>query len=182
MQVSMMARVALMAALTAIGAQIAIPLPFTPVPFTLQVPMVILSGLLLGVRYGALSQIVYLLIGAVGAPVFAQGTAGVARLAGPTGGYLVAFPIAAAIAGLAAMYAVRSQRWVALGASFTAGVAGLVVIYTLGATWLSIQAHLPVQVALVQGVLPFVPFDLVKVGLAALVATAAAPQIAPSRA
>ena len=72
MKATDMARVALMAALTAVGAQISIPLPFTLVPFTLQVPMVVLAGLLLGVRYGALSQVVYLMLGAIGLPVFAQ--------------------------------------------------------------------------------------------------------------
>ena len=75
--------------------------PFSPVPFTLQVPAVVLSGLLLGPRYGALAQAIYLLVGAVGVPVFAEFKGGLGVLLGPTGGYLLSYPIAAAVAGLA---------------------------------------------------------------------------------
>lgn len=177
-----MTRVALMAAVTAVAAQIAIPLPFSPVPFTLQVLAVILSGLLLGPRYGALAMAVYVLVGAVGVPVFAGFRGGLGVIAGPTGGYLLSYPIAAAVAGLAAYAAVRAPRRRALALSFVWGCAALAVIYTLGAGWLSVAADLPLAVAVAQGVLPFVVFDLVKVGLAALVAVAAAPAIAASRA
>ena len=82
MRAAVMARVALMAALTAVGAQISIPLPFTLVPFTLQVLMVVLAGLLLGARYGALSQVVYLMLGAIGLPVFAGFTGGLGHVVG----------------------------------------------------------------------------------------------------
>jgi biotin transport system substrate-specific component len=182
LKASTMARVALMAALAAVGAQIAIPLPFSPVPFTLQVPAVILSGLLLGVRYGTLSQLVYLLLGAAGAPVFAQFSGGFAHLVGPTGGYLLSYPLAAAVAGLAAAAVASAPRPRALGTSLLAGTTALGVIYALGATWLGVVTNLPPAAALAQGVIPFVAFDLVKVALASLVAVAAAPQIAPSRA
>ncbi len=179
MRPAAMTRIALMAALTAIGAQISIPLPFTPVPFTLQVPMVVLAGLLLGVRYGALSQAVYLLVGAVGVPVFAQFSGGIGVLAGPTGGYLVSYPFAAAVAGLAAGTVLGSPRRRAVVSGTAYGLLGLVAIYALGATWLGVQASLPPVAAITGGVLPFVPFDVVKVVLAALVAAAVAPQIAP---
>jgi biotin transport system substrate-specific component len=177
MRTATMARVALMAALTAIGAQIAIPLPFTPVPFTLQVPMVVLSGLLLGVRHGALAQLVYLLVGAVGIPVFAQFSGGLGVLVGPTGGYLISYPLAAAIAGLAAGAVLRAPRSRALISANAFGLVALAVIYAVGATWLALQSNLSPGAALTAGVLPFVPFDVVKVVLAALVAAAAAPQI-----
>ena len=177
-----MTRVALMAAVTAVAAQIAIPLPFSPVPFTLQVLAVVLSGLLLGPRYGALAMAIYILVGAVGVPVFAGFKGGLGVIAGPTGGYLLSYPIAAAVAGFAAYAAVRAPRRRALALSFAWGCAGLAVIYALGAAWLSVVADLPPAVAVAQGVLPFVVFDLVKVGLAALVAVAAAPVIAASRA
>ena len=101
-----MTRVALMAAVTAVAAQIAVPIP--PVPFTLQVLAVILSGLLLGPRYGALAQAIYVLVGAVGVPVFAEFSGGLGVILGPTGGYLVSYPIAAAVAGLAALVAVAA--------------------------------------------------------------------------
>ena len=182
MNVAMMTRTALMAAVTAAAAQVAIPLPFSPVPFTLQVLAVILSGLLLGPRYGALAQAIYLLVGAVGVPVFAQFSGGLGKVLGPTGGYLLSYPLAAAIAGLAAHAVANATRRRALRASFLWGCAGLAVIYALGATWLAVVTQLPLAAALAQGVLPFLPFDLTKVALATLVAAAAAPAIASSRA
>ena len=181
MNVATMTRVALMAAVTAVAAQIAIPLPFSPVPFTLQVPAVVLSGLLLGPRYGALAQAIYVLLGAVGVPVFAGFKGGLGIIFGPTGGYLLSYPLAAAIAGLAAFAAARAARRRALTLSFLWGTAGLFVIYAVGATWLAVVTDLPPAVAVAQGVLPFVVFDLFKVVLAALVAVAAAPAIATSR-
>jgi len=168
-----------MAAVTAVAAQIAIPI--FPVPFTLQVLAVILSGLLLGSRYGALAQAIYVLVGAVGAPVFAEFSGGLGVLLGPTGGYLVSYPVAAAVAGLAAGAARSGSRRRALLTGFLWGCVGLVVIYVFGATWLSVVTDLPFAAALAQGVLIFVPFDLIKVALAALVAVAAAPAITPSR-
>jgi biotin transport system substrate-specific component len=179
---AVMTRVALMAALTAVAAQLAIPLPFSSVPFTLQVLAVILSGLLLGSRYGALAQAIYVLLGAVGLPVFAQFHAGLGVVFGPTGGYLLSYPLAAAVAGLAARAAANIPRRRGLWVSLLWGTVGLVVIYALGATWLSAVADLPFAIALAQGVLPFVVFDLIKVALAALVAVATAPAIAASRA
>ena len=182
MRTSTITRVALMAAVTAVAAQIAIPLPFSLVPFTLQVLAVILSGLLLGVRNGALAQAIYLLVGVVGVPVFAQFEGGFGIILGPKGGYLLSDPIAAALAGLAAGTVVRAPRRRALWAGFLWGCAGLAVIYALGATWLIVVAGLSPTEALATGVLPFVIFDLTKVALATLVAIAAAPAIAPSRA
>ncbi|HZY66320.1 MAG: biotin transporter BioY [Actinomycetota bacterium] len=179
MNLAMMTRAALMAAVTAVAAQIIIPL--FPVPFTLQVFAVVLAGLLLGPRYGALAMGIYLLVGAVGVPVFAGFKGGLGIILGPTGGYLVSYPLAAAIAGLAAYAAANAVRRRALTLSILVGTGALVVIYAFGMTWLMIVAQLPFAVALAQGVLPFVAFDLIKVGLAALVAVAAAPAIAPSR-
>src|SRR3712207_4534728 len=100
LNVAMMTRTALMAAVTAVATQIAIPLPFSPVPFTLQVLAVILSGLLLGPRYGELAQAIYVLVGVVGVPSFAQFSGGLGVVPGPTGGYLLSSPLAATIAGL----------------------------------------------------------------------------------
>src|ERR671914_471000 len=135
LNVATMTRVALMAAVTAVAAQIAIPLPFSPVPFTLQVPAVVLSGLLLGPRYGALAQAIYVLVGAVGVPVFAGFKGGLGIIFGDTGGYLLAYPVAAAVAGLAARAARDAPRRRALLTGFLWGCAGLAVIYALGATW-----------------------------------------------
>ena len=168
-----------MAAVTAVAAQIAIPIP--PVPFTLQVLAVILSGLLLGPRYGALAQGVYVLVGAVGVPVFSEFSGGLGVVLGPSGGYLASYPIAAAVAGSAAPVVASASRRRALFSGFLWGCAGLAIIYALGATWLAVVTDLPIGIALVQGVLIFVPFDLIKVALATLVAVAVAPAIASSR-
>jgi biotin transport system substrate-specific component len=165
-----------MAGVTAVAAQIAIPTP--PVPFTLQVLAVILSGHLLGARYGALAQAVYLLVGAVGVPVFAEFSGGPGVLLGPTGGYLISYPIAAAVAGLSSPAVAGAARRRAIFSGFLWGCAGLAVIYALGAAWLAVVTKLPSGVILVQGVLIFVPFDLIKVSLATLVAVAVAPAIA----
>jgi biotin transport system substrate-specific component len=114
-------------------------------------------------------------------PVFAEFRGGLGVLLGPTGGYLLSYPFAAAVAGLAAGAARSVSRGRALTVSFLWGCVGLAVIYAFGAVWLSVVTDLPLAVAVAQGVLIFVPFDLIKVVLAALVAVAAAPAIAPSR-
>ncbi len=168
-----------MAAVTAVAAQIAIPI--FPVPFTLQVLVVILSGFLLGPRYGALAQVIYVLIGAVGAPVFAEFSGGLGRVLAPTGGYLLSYPLAAAIAGLAAPTVEGASRGRALFYGFLCGCLALAVIYATGATWLAVVTDLPLTVVVAQGVLIFVPFDLIKVALAVLVAVAAAPAVGTSR-
>jgi biotin transport system substrate-specific component len=174
-----MTRIALMAAVTAVSAQMAVPLG--PVPFTLQVLAVVLSGLLLGPRLGALAQAVYVCIGAVGLPVFSQFQGGLGVIVGPRGGYLLSYPLAAALAGLAAGAVANGPRRRALAFGFFWGCCALAAIYALGATWLAFVARLPFAVALAQGVLPFVLPDLVKVGLATMLAVAASPAIARSR-
>jgi biotin transport system substrate-specific component len=179
LNVAAMTRAALMAALTAVAAQISIPLE--PVPFTFQVFAVVLTGLLLGPRYGALAMAIYLLLGAVGVPVFAQFSCGLGTLFGPTGGYLISYPIAAAVAGIAAKTVARDSRSRALWFGFFWGCAGLAVIYAFGATWLALVSGLTPTEAIVAGVGRFLIFDLIKVGLATLVAVAAAPAIASSR-
>ena len=175
-----MTRAALMAAFTAVAAQIAIPLE--PVPFTLQVLAVVLTGFLLGPRLGALAMAIYVLVGAVGVPVFSGFRGGLGILFGDTGGYLLAYPLAAALAGIAAGAVANAPRRRGLIVGFLWGAAALAVIYALGATWLAVLANLSPAAALAAGVLPFIPFDLIKVGLAALVAVTVAPAIAASRA
>lgn len=147
------------AAATAVGAKVALPLPGTPVPFTFGPLFVLLAGALLGARLGAASQALYLAVGLAGAPVFAMG-GGAAYLLGPTGGYLLAYPAAAFVAGaLASGGAARTL----LGL-----LAGLGVVYAGGLAWLGVLGSLTTAVAL--GVTPFLVADLVKVLLALLVA------------
>ena len=154
---------ALFTALTAAAALVAVPLG--SVPFTLQVLVVLLAGMVLGPRLGALSMTAYLLLGLI-APVYAGGASGLGVLLGPTGGYLWGFVPAAAVAGVIASGAGTPARYVA------AGLAGLVPIYALGTLWLGVQLHLDAWTALATGLAPFVWIDLVKAFAAALVARA----------
>lgn len=156
------AGVALFALLTALGARIAVPLPGTPVPATLQVLPVLLSGLLLGSRAGATSQATYLLAGVAGLPVFAAG-GGAAYLLGPTGGYLLAFPVAAALAGVLGRRG--GLPWLVAGA-----VAGLAAVHAGGLAWLAGVAG--GEVAFRVGVLPFLPGDVLELLLVVLLARA----------
>jgi biotin transport system substrate-specific component len=153
----------LFTALIAGGSFVAIPLG--PVPLTLQVVFVLLAGMLLGPRLGALSVLAYLALGLV-APVYAGGAAGAGVLFGPTGGYLWGFVAGAALAGLFA----RSDSDPSLPRYVAAGLAGLVPIYVLGTLWLALQLHLDAAAAVTAGVAPFVWGDVLKVLAAALAA------------
>ena len=144
----------------AFSAQIAVPLPWTPVPVTLQPMMVILAGAMLGPRLGAIAMTAYVTFGAMGAPVFSNGGAGLGWLFGPTGGYLLAAPAAAFLVG---MIAGRSGQAWRLIAGLLGGVA---TMYVGGVLQLMAYTGLDVQSALMAGVVPFVIGDLSKIGFA----------------
>ena len=149
--------------LTALAAQIAIPVPWSPVPITGQTFAVLLSGAVLGARRAFLAQALYLIEGSLGLPVFAGGGAGLATLAGPTGGYLAAFPFAAAATG-----ALCARGWDRrIVTMFVAMLLGSAVIFALGLIQLS--RFMPADRLLAAGFLPFVPGDLIKTALASLV-------------
>jgi biotin transport system substrate-specific component len=149
------------AAAVAAASQIAIPLPGTPVPFTLQPMLVILAGMWLGPVAGATSMVFYLALGAAGLPVFTPiGAPGIARFFGPTGGYLIAYPAAAFVAGTLA------RRASGIGGRWLAGVAGIVVIFAGGIAQLSLLDHSVVR-AIQLGVTPFAALDVVKAFIAA---------------
>jgi biotin transport system substrate-specific component len=148
---------------TALAAQIAIPLPGSPVPITGQTWAVLLSGAVLGARRAFLAQALYLAEGAAGLPVFAGLSGGAAVLAGPTAGYLIAFPFAAAVTG-----ALAERGWDRRFLTMTAAMLlGSVVIFGLGLANLS--RFVPGGQLLAAGLLPFIPGDIVKSSLAALV-------------
>lgn len=171
-----LASAALLASLTAVGAYIAVPM-FGVVPFTLQVLFVLLSGLMLGARLGALSMLAYVALGLV-APVYAGGTSGIGALFGPPGGYVWGFVVAAFVVGTI-MERLKPRRLVGLTLT---GLAGLVPIYALGATWLALQIGLSFELAIWMGVVQFLPADVAKAILAgALVrALCATPLSLPS--
>lgn len=155
--------VAALAIMTALGAHVRIPLPWTPVPITLQTFFVHLAGATLGPVLGPVSQGLYLLLGAAGLPVFAGGASGLLYLAGPTAGYLVGFIAAPALVG----WLVRLREnpgilWI-LGSM----AAGSLVVYACGVSWLAWTLRLSLVGAIVQGMLPFLAGDVVKTCVAA---------------
>ena len=161
----------LMVVLTAVAAQVSIQLPFTPVPFTLQPMLVLLGGAALGSRLGMASQILYLFAGLAGLPVFAASSVlpqGPLRLLGPTGGYLMAYPFAAFLTGWLAERGF-DRRY---ATSVAAMMAGLLVIFAGGVTWLALFAQ-PSPAGFAQavnvGLLPFFPADIVKLCIAAAI-------------
>ncbi len=147
----------LFGALTAIGAFIVIPMQ--PVPFTLQTFFTGLSGALLGGRTGALSQVVYVILGCIGLPVFAGGKAGLGVLFGPTGGYLIGFIAGAFVIGkiVEARAEAGTLLWTAM-----AILAGDLLIYTIGTLQLAVIAHLSALKAILIGAVPFVLPELLK--------------------
>lgn len=149
---------------TGLAAQIRFPLAFTPVPVTLQVLAVILTGLLLSPKNSFLSQLSYLALVAGGAPLAAGGVGGPALFIGPTAGYLFSFPLAAAFIALLAGADTRPLR------RFIAGVAGIPIIYLAGVGWLALSLHLDAAQAWRLGGAPFLAVDLAKALLAAAVA------------
>jgi len=158
--------------LTAAASQISVPLPFTPVPFTFQPMIVLLGGVVLGPSLGMAAQVMYLAAGLLGLPVFAFSPdlpQGALRLLGPTGGYLMAYPLAAWVAGALATRGF-DRRYLT---SIVAMAAGLGVIFAGGVTWLSLYAPgadgRSFQAALATGFYPFVVADAIKLCLAAAV-------------
>lgn len=152
------------AGLTALMAQIRIPLGFTPVPVTGQTFAVLLAGAALGARLGATSQLVYLAAGAIGFPVFTGGGSGFEYFTGATAGYLVGFVLAAALVG---RLAERGQDR-KVNTAVTAFLAGSAVVYACGAIGLMITANMDATTAIAQGVTPFVFGDVLKATAAGL--------------
>jgi biotin transport system substrate-specific component len=152
------------AGLTALLAQVRVPLGFTPVPITGQTFAVLLAGASLGARLGASSQLLYLAAGAVGFPVFTGGGSGFEYFTGATAGYLFGFVLAAALIG---RLAERGQDR-KVNTAITAFLAGSAVIYVCGAVGLMITAGMDATTAIAQGVTPFVFGDLLKAVAAGL--------------
>ena len=155
-----MALVAIMTALTCILAPFS--LPIGPVPISLTNLVIYFSLYLLGWKLGTLSYVIYLLIGLVGVPVFSGFTAGPAKLFGPTGGYLIGFIPMAIICGFA------FEKFSNHGMQIVGLAIGTIVAYIFGTAWLAIEAHLTFYQALLAGVIPYIPGDLVKIILVVL--------------
>jgi biotin transport system substrate-specific component len=153
----------------AAAAQVAIPLPFTPVPITGQTFAVLLVGASYGARLGLLTLVLYWLLGLAGAPFYAEGLSGWETFMGPTGGYLIGFMLAAAVTGFLA-----ERRWDRrFSTSVSAMLTGSVLIYACGLPWLAAEIDAGLQGTLEAGLYPFVVGDVLKLYLAGLLLPAA---------
>lgn len=163
--------IGLAALLVALSAQVTVPVPLSPVPMTLQPLAVLVVGGVLGASAGAAALVLYLGLGMVGLPVFAGGTGGFWHLLGPTGGYLLAFPAAAAVAGKLGDGGRAGLLRVLLGCAL-----GMVVIHAGGVAVLALLGGDP-SLAFRIGFIPFLTGDLLKVGLAAAAILALGPRL-----
>ncbi|HHY34836.1 MAG TPA: biotin transporter BioY [Firmicutes bacterium] len=159
---------ALCAALIGVLAQVAVPVPFSPVPFTGQMLGVFLTGAVLGRKLGVISVLTYVLLGVLGLPVFARGMSGVSVLLGPSGGYLVGFVAGVYVLGFVVERGTEGER------GYLRSAAGmllcLIITYLFGLVQLSLVMNLSFKEALLVGAVPFIPVDVVKALLAARLA------------
>jgi len=160
-----MTLVSLFAALTAVGAFISIPI--YPVPLTLQTLFSLLAGMTLGSVMAVSSQIIYVLLGVIGLPVFAGFKAGIGILFGPTGGFLLGFIISAYVIGKI----IELKKEKNIFYYFLAGLSGTVIIYIIGITQLSLVTGIGVKKAITVGMLPFLPGDILKIVAASFIAS-----------
>jgi len=158
----------LLAALTAVGAYIAIPIG--PVPIVLQNLFIFLAGLLLGPKWGSASVAVYLLAGILGLPVFASGTGGIGRIVGPTGGYLLGFLPAVYLIGLISKKGGQNTAM-----DVVAMIAGTIVIYACGVGWLKSLTGMTLAKTLAVGMYPFLIGDAIKIAAALPIAKGLRP-------
>lgn len=166
---------ALFAAVIAVASWITVPLPFTPIPINLATLAVTLTGALLRYKYGTFSVIVYLLLGAVGVPVFAGFTGGLGHIAGPTGGYLVGYVTSALICGLAIEFLGKNETkwWVTLTAAFL----GTLSCYILGTIWFIVLTHNTLAAAMTMCVIPFLPGEVFKLIASVVIVSALKPAL-----
>lgn len=154
-----MVTVALFSALTAIGSIIRIPLPFSPVPITLQTLFTYLAGALLGSYLGAMSQLIYILIGISGLPIFAGGNSGLSVLIGPTGGYLIGFVTGAFVIGKI----IETRETCGFQWLLTSMIIGTATIYASGVIQLMNWMNIGLDKAVIIGVAPFIGGDILKI-------------------
>lgn len=162
-----MVYVSLFAALVAVLGRIPpIPLPFTPVPITMQTMGVMLAGSLLGARLGGLSMIILILLAAVGAPVLSGGSGGLAHLIGPTGGYILSWPLAAFTIGfLVQKFWGSLSVWKVFAFNI---LGGIIIVYSIGIPYLAAVTDMSLSYAFLTN-LAYIPGDLIKAFIAALI-------------
>ncbi len=163
LKIKQMTLIGLMTAVLCILAPIAFVLPISPVPVSLGSMMVCFVVVILGMKNGFLSVLLYLLLGLVGLPVFSGFTGGVGRLLGPTGGYLVGYLLLALLLGFFVEH--FHNR---LSGNLCGALAGMILLYLFGTLWLAFQMDLDFVSALFTGVIPYIPLDIIKTILAVL--------------
>ena len=163
-----MSRIAMMTAAIAVATFISIPLPFTPIPLSLTTLFVMLTGIMLGPIDGMIAALVYLLIGTIGLPVFSGFRSGLAALVGPTGGFLMGYPILSF--GTGYLIQILSKRVKPFVAAAVGMVASTSALYIMGCSWYVVYARVTVASAIVSCVLPFLFGDSVKIVVASFVA------------
>lgn len=156
--------IALMTAITCIFAPLSIPIPVSPVPISLTNLVLLISVYILGWEYATFSFLIYLLLGAVGLPVFSGFAGGLGKLAGPTGGYLIGFIFMTIIAGLFVDHFPNNRILIIIGM-----VLATAVTYAFGTAWLAFQMNQTFIAALSIGVIPYLPGDTVKIIIAVIV-------------
>ena len=159
-----MVLIALMTAVTCVLGPLSIPLPFSPVPISLTNFAIFLAIFVLGMKSGTISFIIYLLLGAVGVPVFSSFRGGFQVLAGPTGGYLIGFIFLALIMGFALYHFDRKLVPTIIGM-----IIGMAVCYAFGTVWLAKLLSLSFKEGLMMGVIPYLAGDAAKIIIAAIV-------------
>ena len=159
-----MVLIALMAAVTCVLGPLSIPLPFSPVPISLTNFAIFLAIFVLGMKNGTISFIIYLLLGAIGVPVFSSFRGGLQVLAGPTGGYLIGFIFLALIMGFALDHFDRKLVPTIIGM-----IIGMAVCYAFGTVWLAKLLSLSFKEGLMMGVIPYLAGDAAKIIIAAIV-------------
>jgi len=169
-QLRMTVYASLLAALIAVGSYISVPIG--EIPIVLQNLFVMLAGLLLGSRWGLAAVAVYLTAGALGLPVFAGGTGGIGRFAGPTGGYLIGYIPAVYVIGFFSEKGKHRMIFDVIGM-----ILGAAFVYALGVTWMKIISGMSFAKAIMMGMYPFLVFDLVKIIAAASIAKALRPMM-----
>lgn len=164
LSVKRITKIALCTAVLCILGPLSLPIPISEVPVALSILGIYLTIIILGMKDGTISIAIYLLLGLVGLPVFAGFTGGLAKLAGPTGGYLIAYIPMALIAGFFVSKFQRKIPAVVIGLAL-----GTIVCYLFGTVWLMIALNLSFKAALMAGVIPFVPFDAAKMVISILI-------------
>ncbi|MEG0005745.1 MAG: biotin transporter BioY [Clostridium sp.] len=166
MKIKDMTKISICIALLCVSAFIAFPVPFSPAPFSAQTIMINIIALVLSPKHALAAVGGYILLGAFGIPIFAGGTAGLAKLAGPTGGYLIGFLVAAPIMSYLKGQGISFKRY-----GIVTIFIGMPIIYIIGTPWLGFITNMDIKAAILTGVAPYVVGDILKCLVSALIAS-----------